>query len=677
MYKLQDITVSYKNSNNCNDYVVLNHINYSFPDKGLFFIIGKSGCGKSSLLNILEGLIKPLEGSVLYKNEDINKFNKEERNLYYKNEIGILFQSINLISNLTAKENLELAAKIKGIKDQNISELLNSLDLKYLENTKIEYLSGGEKQRVAFLRSTINEPNVLFCDEPTGAIDDESSRVLLNYIREYSKKHLVILVTHNKELFSNKDNVVELKEGKLFELSKVNEKRTNKDANEKCNNKKTFNFSNIMNIRFYQLNRKKISLYLFSFIFSLLFGFLTFSIYFGLNNAKSEIIKSYGDSYIFDVYNEISTNINDSPLYITKKERPEIPIIKNNLKSELDNFLIFYNFDFFIGGNTLVKSNEEEIVNYRIKFSYLDGNDIAANESFFEQNKILQENCNLLIEMHNEYLYKGEINNKYKTVKQEFYLQIGNKINKVYKEFMYLNEPTIYIDLEYFSKQLSTLKCNDINREFIVNYTWLDLVENAKNNEDLSGFSLKIVVFSESDLQKIHNLISNLDKALSGLKISNSHLVFVNSFVDLTGLLNVGLLVFSIIAIISTLSLLFFIITSIFINERKEIAILQILGANKKKICNYYKDQFILLTFLGILCSYSLYIGIGIIINKLIYSKWNLSELIQLDFIKPHFETIFLTIVLIFVMLFSVIFIISICANNAFKNQLAEEIKED
>ena len=152
--------------------IILNDVSFTLNDKGFYFIIGKSGCGKSTLLNILMGLMKPDKGEVLFEGRDISKFSASELSEFLKNDIGIIFQSYNLFNGYTVKENLKVASSIKGVDEE---EKVNSLLLRYglldKEDSLVDKLSGGEKQRLCLVRSLISSPKILFCDEPTGALD--------------------------------------------------------------------------------------------------------------------------------------------------------------------------------------------------------------------------------------------------------------------------------------------------------------------------------------------------------------------------------------------------------------------------------------------------------------------------------------------------------------------------
>lgn len=170
--------------------VVLHEVSFTLPDKGFYFVIGKSGCGKSTLLNLLMGLMKPDEGSIFFEGKDVSKFNNAELSDYLKDDIGIIFQSYNLLNGYTVKENLKIASSIKGVDEK---EKINTLLLRYglydKEDFLVDKLSGGEKQRLALIRALISSPKILFCDEPTGALDKANSLLLMEELRTLSKKN--------------------------------------------------------------------------------------------------------------------------------------------------------------------------------------------------------------------------------------------------------------------------------------------------------------------------------------------------------------------------------------------------------------------------------------------------------------------------------------------------------
>ena len=209
---------------------VLKNIDLVFPETGLFSIVGKSGSGKSTLLNILMGIEKPTSGKVYFNGKDISKMNDKSFSKYHLQGVSLVFQHYNLFNDLTAYENvilpLEMSNKNRQEIKQKADELFERFKLDHLIKRKVKNLSGGEKQRIAILRSLITDPVAILCDEPTGALDFQNGREIMEILREISKNKLIIMVSHNKVLVDEfSDFVLTLKEGEILENynSKFNE----------------------------------------------------------------------------------------------------------------------------------------------------------------------------------------------------------------------------------------------------------------------------------------------------------------------------------------------------------------------------------------------------------------------------------------------------------------------
>jgi len=197
----------------------LNGVNLSL-EKGKFIVIlGPSGAGKSTLLNILGGLDSPTDGSVIVNGKDISKLSNKELADYRAETVGFVFQFYNLIPTLTVKENVELVKEIvknpidaeKIIAEVGLSDHLNNFPSE---------LSGGEQQRVAIARAIAKNPEILLCDEPTGALDSETGvlvlKLLLSMAKNYGKT--IVIVTHNQNIAQMADVVIKVKSGKIKSL---------------------------------------------------------------------------------------------------------------------------------------------------------------------------------------------------------------------------------------------------------------------------------------------------------------------------------------------------------------------------------------------------------------------------------------------------------------------------
>lgn len=201
-----------------------NDVSFEIEKGELVIILGASGSGKSTILNILGGMDTVSEGEVIVDGVDIVKLSDRERTLYRRNDIGFVFQFYNLIPNLTARENVELALEIvRDAKDAD--ETLRSVELGDRMDNFPAQLSGGEQQRVSIARAIAKNPKLLLCDEPTGALDYKTGKHVLHILQEMSRKNgvTVVIVTHNSAIAPIADRVIYLHDAKVRSVE-VNEK---------------------------------------------------------------------------------------------------------------------------------------------------------------------------------------------------------------------------------------------------------------------------------------------------------------------------------------------------------------------------------------------------------------------------------------------------------------------
>ncbi|WP_303865054.1 ABC transporter ATP-binding protein [Alkalibaculum bacchi] len=186
-------------------------------DKGEFVIIaGASGAGKSTILNILGGMDGLTSGNVFVDDVEISKFNSKELINYRRHDIGFVFQFYNLVPNLTAKENIELATQISH-NPLNIEKVISGVGLQDRKNNFPSQLSGGEQQRVAIARALAKNPKLLLCDEPTGALDYKTGKSILKLLQDTCRSSgmTVVIITHNLALTDIGDKVIRVKSGKI------------------------------------------------------------------------------------------------------------------------------------------------------------------------------------------------------------------------------------------------------------------------------------------------------------------------------------------------------------------------------------------------------------------------------------------------------------------------------
>ena len=201
----------------------LDNTNFSIDKGELVVIVGPSGAGKTSALNILGGMDKASSGRVWVNNKEITKLNDKELIEYRRNDIGFVFQFYNLIQNLTAKENVELATQLCS-DALNVDDILEEVGLQDRKNNFPSQLSGGEQQRVAIARAIAKNPKLLLCDEPTGALDYKTGKQILKLLQDTCRKEkmTVIIKTHNTAITPMADKVIHFKNG-TAEKVEINE----------------------------------------------------------------------------------------------------------------------------------------------------------------------------------------------------------------------------------------------------------------------------------------------------------------------------------------------------------------------------------------------------------------------------------------------------------------------
>ena len=190
----------------------------------LVVIVGPSGAGKTTLLNILGGMDTLSTGTVYLDNREISSFNKRQLTEYRRNDVGFVFQFYNLVGNLTALENVELANQIS--KDPlNAAQVLENVGLKDRMGNFPSQLSGGEQQRVAIARALAKNPKLLLCDEPTGALDYQTGKAILKLLQDTARSTgmTVIIITHNGALTAMADRVIKVRSGTVSSVQ-LNEK---------------------------------------------------------------------------------------------------------------------------------------------------------------------------------------------------------------------------------------------------------------------------------------------------------------------------------------------------------------------------------------------------------------------------------------------------------------------
>ena len=211
MIEFKDVTKEYSKG-----IAALNGVNLKIEKGEFAFIVGDSGSGKSTLLNIIGGIDGADAGSITIQGEQLEDMNEKKLSLYRRKHLGYIFQMYNLIPNLTVRENIEVGAYLSD-RPLDVDELLETLGLYEHQRKLPNQLSGGQQQRTAIGRAIVKNPDILLCDEPTGALDYNTSKEILKLIETVNHKYgnTIVMVTHNDAIKDMADRVVKLRDGMI------------------------------------------------------------------------------------------------------------------------------------------------------------------------------------------------------------------------------------------------------------------------------------------------------------------------------------------------------------------------------------------------------------------------------------------------------------------------------
>lgn len=217
MIEVKNITKSYGYEKNKVD--VLKGISFSMKEGSFVAIIGTSGSGKTTLLNCISGIDMIDSGEILYENKDISKLSSEQRKLFRRSNIGIVFQSFDLLPILNVRENILLPIKLNHLKlnEEYFNEIVKTLGIEDKLKNRISELSGGQQQKVAIARALITRPKLLCADEPTGNLDRKSTTEVMNLLKKVNTEMntTILVITHDNQVAEYADEIIKIDDGKI------------------------------------------------------------------------------------------------------------------------------------------------------------------------------------------------------------------------------------------------------------------------------------------------------------------------------------------------------------------------------------------------------------------------------------------------------------------------------
>lgn len=686
---LKNISKKYQTGKN-SYFTALQNTNISFDSVGLTSIIGKSGSGKSTLINIIARIDEPSTGELYLFGKSYKKRKIES---FFNKDIGIVFQSYNLIEQYSALYNVELPLLISGLSPKlakvKAKEKLNDVGLNELVSSKINNLSGGEKQRVAIARALANDPKILICDEPTGALDSSNSIKVMDILKGISKTRLVLIVSHNLQLVKEySDRIIEISDGKI-----ISDKIINKNEERKIVSHHKSKISSSWINKFSLLNfKRRIKRNLFSSL-ALTVCLTMFILTAGFISNKNTSINDacykqldYGSGLI---YKETKTG-GSGVITLSKSTRPPLKELLQNQKIT-EIFEICPNFDAILPANSIV-SYQNELINDLGVFTLYDFSDASFDHSLIVKGKtmnfigskevILNESAyNLLyqtlgkdtlnevitIENQIDVPYYSEFGD---TIIDTFSFKQSFIISAVVKELSYLNTPKIYCSYSFFEEVMKDNILINLSTYLSRKISWYDRIIETDDNSYLSSYSYRLFLkdyrFRDIDLSSL-NIGANL-------VYSSTSLTIKNSLTDFLKVAEYGLLLFLVISLVGTVIIISIISFTSYSEDRKNSAILTSIGASKDNILDIYFRESILTGLISLLSSLLLSFGLSKLINLVIFRFIDLSNLIVIPFNSflglPFLFPILLIAGLFLLIGLSTIFPISFSKSKTIKGEL-------
>ena len=674
MLRIENVSKYYKYGKNRK--VILDKVNISLGGSGMVAIIGASGSGKSTLLNIIAGSLRSDEGKVIVGDKDIQKLSEKEINYYRNKVVGYIYQDYNLIEYMSVYDNVRI-----GYSDNNrdyVLALLKQLDIYDKKDILVTKLSGGEKQRVAIARAMINNPRILLCDEPTGALDSQNGIMVMEILKKISENRLVIVVSHDKDLVSRYANeIINISDGVVMQDKKGN---TSNDKEDKIIYKRA-RMRKLRKIALRHLfsNKKRtimtmsaISLGIISMMMILCMG-NNFNK--EINNLEKEVVGVYPIIIRNGEYIEENTDIKkeEGKIYPSNENIYENKITEeylDYLNSNIGSDKIIYNYFFnkpiisdkykvldssvmkIIPSSKYIEDNYKIIIgnNVRDKYDILLKVDKDGNVN----KKIIDA---LEISLGSE--YESIIGRQIKFINNDIYYKKGEGhyyINNDYEEMF--NDSEINLTIVGIIQE----KEDNNNGSFIyydkmvqdelmmVNKNSQILIDEVKGDGNVLGIDIdkeEMIRYlggssTPNEIEVYSDNISDKDKIINVLKeYNNSHDKIVYEDVmasnikivrDFISIISGVLIIFSGISLIVSL-IMISILTSIRVLERKkEIGILRSIGASKrniKMIFNYENGLIGLGASIGGIIILNLLVKP---INTLIYNLTKLDNLLVIDY---------------------------------------------
>lgn len=594
--KVSNLTFSTKAGRN-----IVDRVSFELPSRGFFAVYGPSGSGKSTLLALLSGQLKPTGGSIEFEGRRIGRGRKAED--YLLSDVGLLPQSFHLLEDRTALFNVALPLRIAGERKKKAEEkarhLMESLGLRNVIDSRCSLLSGGEKARVALARALVKDPKILFCDEPSGALDEESGLKLMRILREESRKRLVVMVSHDEPLSSSFiDGFLRLSDGRISEnrIPRVSSSEASVKKRRKRGGSYLFSFLS----KAYWVDKGKLTIsFLSGLVCSLLVLFVS-AFYLGSQeavNTESELTLSYL-AMDFSISEEIETG---GFVNMTRSRRPNLEEVDELLEGE-EGVSYAIDLSYYLPSLCPITVNGfpfDETSLFPIRgFSYMEdaswdgrieGETLSGNPlSYCVVNKAFEK----LLDgsaVGRTIGIRRQIRIEEGEFAEDFEVNLSFVASSVVDEFSFMETPRIYYSYDALAGYLKNIEFASLAGN---PYTY---VEEASSSSTVSSYQGKLFVDRPETARKLSAKAAEIE----GYSLSSEAILSSDSFEELSSAFLMLMEPFLVLIVISSAFVMGTLSYASFLSRRREFAILSSLGARKRDLISLYTFPCLTVSFVA------------------------------------------------------------------------------
>jgi len=557
MLELKKITKVYEIGKKKNDTYLrvdaLKGISVKFRKSEFVSILGQSGCGKTTLLNIIGGLDKYTTGDLIINGKSTKEFKDKDWDTYRNHSIGFVFQSYNLIPHQTVLENVQLALTLSGIskkeRERRAKDVLKKVGLKDKMHSKPNQLSGGQMQRVAIARALVNDPDIILADEPTGALDSHTSVQIMDILKEISKEKLIVMVTHNPEIANTySSRIINLKDGELISdsnpftekveksedslVSMTEDKDLTRKEKLRKGKKKSMSFFTALSLSFKNLLTKKARTFLVSVAGSI--GIIGIALILSLSSG----FQTYIDTVQQDTLSTYPITINAATIDYTAM----LEMVMSNTEPKPDNTNT---------SGDKIYSNDVIVTMFKNILQGAKTNDLKKFKEYLDSNEDLDKYISGIqytygINM-NIYSFDANTNKNIQINPNNMFYEGIDVFLKSFAKKMVLDNAVLVMAAK---EQLGITSQNPTDAEMAQIYAlitqWDNATKNAKLAEYESQRDMLVALIPESEYEKAYTeLLKQLSTASTGgttamdfRSLQNQDLKLWSEMIDNTELLN-------------------------------------------------------------------------------------------------------------------------------------------